>query len=1179
MTKLSTKIEDVGSMSPVPGLPADDRPLVSCIMPTCNRRRFVAKAIEYFLRQDYPNRELVVVDDGSDRIEDLVPSSGMIRYVRLDSKKSVGAKRNIACEHSRGEIICHWDDDDWYASHRISYQLESMRQQHADVCGIRDMLFYDLSTGKSWIYQYPRRARFWLAGGSLVYSKEFWRKSPFPDAQVGEDSRFVWSHSPDRALCLPDHRFYVALIHPGNTSPKRTKGSYWSRWSGDMRTIVGSDLASLTAERTSQTHDGSGALNAPGRPPLYSILMVTHNALQMVKISTLRTLRHSAGSDARLLVVDNDSRDGTREWLSVLAERGDITLICNNRNVGHGTALEQARRSTDSPYLVTLDSDAFPLADDWLPQLRKKLDEGARIAGIRHHRDYIHPSCLMVERATLQEMRVSFLSEKDRPSLFDVAERISAEAKSRGFRIAGLERTQAKRRGSASEPVYLGSSYEGIVYHQWYTTRAVISNGRQVDDVPDNAIRDSLTELVDDCEKEPIELTVVMGVRASQSKDQRLRNVKACLRSLSLQDLERWRYRVVVVEQDSQERLRKEVASLADRYLFAHNDSAYNRGWAFNIGAVHAHGMNGALCCIDADLVLPPDLLKRCLHELARGYRAVQPFSEIAYLHETGTIQAIQDLASSPQSALRAEKYGGQVFTTSQGGCIVVDAALYHEIGGHDERFRGWGFEDREFWRRLSRATTIAVLPGRLMHLNHPRPAMTDVLAKENHKLGVKLAAGEVPEQPGTGIGDLNRYTHKAAEAPATNEPPKLGERSWENWHRWSKDRINCILRGEEHRRPEISARRVLADVVASLGDYLLDLGCGPGTMWRHFEAYKPRLSWAGVDITRGMIAAAQSRFPGVPVHHADAAHTPFAEKSFDVVLLRHILEHLPVETFHEVMLEAARLARKALVIDFSIPTTHSGRRKTTSAGEGFLETQWTVEDMTAAILRIGWQAGYRLNITNDPAESNEVWILVPVSSSAYPATPEGLKTSIIMPTYKRQHTIIRTVRQIQAQTYSNWELIIIDNSGDGGYFFNDPRIKVVQDTQRASASFARNKGLEHAAGDLICYFDDDDDMFPTYLARFVEAFEASPGAKMVRCGMEASGRPNFTFATPECCLRRQYAVPTWEDGGPAQDQRYFTRIVRSNCWTESGGDIIVLQEVLCRANADRRGGLRSGSL
>ena len=46
--------------------PATGLPLVSCVMPTANRRPYVAQAIRYFQRQDYPNKELVILDDGED---------------------------------------------------------------------------------------------------------------------------------------------------------------------------------------------------------------------------------------------------------------------------------------------------------------------------------------------------------------------------------------------------------------------------------------------------------------------------------------------------------------------------------------------------------------------------------------------------------------------------------------------------------------------------------------------------------------------------------------------------------------------------------------------------------------------------------------------------------------------------------------------------------------------------------------------------------------------------------------------------------------------------------------------------------------------------------------------------------------------------------------------------------
>ena len=99
---------------------------VSC--PTAGRRIFVPHAIRRFLAQDYPDCELIVVDDGADPVDDLIPDNPAIRYFRLSGKNSVGAKRNIACGHARGEIILHWDDDDWSAPWRVSYQVEQLVQ-------------------------------------------------------------------------------------------------------------------------------------------------------------------------------------------------------------------------------------------------------------------------------------------------------------------------------------------------------------------------------------------------------------------------------------------------------------------------------------------------------------------------------------------------------------------------------------------------------------------------------------------------------------------------------------------------------------------------------------------------------------------------------------------------------------------------------------------------------------------------------------------------------------------------------------------------------------------------------------------------------------------------------------------------------------------------------------------
>jgi glycosyltransferase involved in cell wall biosynthesis len=206
---------------------SDDAPLATCIMPTADRRAFVPGAIELFLRQDYCDVELIILDDGADAIADLVPPHDRIRYLREMRKANVGVKRNRLCELARGDVIVHWDDDDWSAPWRVRYQVEQLIAARADVCGLDHVLFYDAAADEAWEYSYPRSAAPWVYGATLCYKKAFWRRNPFPPVSVGEDSRFVWSTIPKSVLPLPDQRFFVAAVHKRNTSVKRTRGCRW----------------------------------------------------------------------------------------------------------------------------------------------------------------------------------------------------------------------------------------------------------------------------------------------------------------------------------------------------------------------------------------------------------------------------------------------------------------------------------------------------------------------------------------------------------------------------------------------------------------------------------------------------------------------------------------------------------------------------------------------------------------------------------------------------------------------------------------------------------------------------------------------------------------------------------------------------------------------------------------
>ena len=237
-----------------------DLPLVSCIMPTFNRRPFVPHAIRYFLCQDYPKKELIVVDDGTDPVVDLMRDNESIRYVRLTDRRTVGAKRNLACVDARGEIIVHCDDDDWNAPWRLRYQVEELLAAKADICGLDRVLFYAPAQERVWEYVYPPGQRRWVYGASLCYTKAFWQTHRFLELRVGEDTSFVWADARAKIHVLPDKRFLVALVHESNISPKRTSDPrYRAKPVEDAKQLLGTDVAFPQALQDSSNTGQSSA--------------------------------------------------------------------------------------------------------------------------------------------------------------------------------------------------------------------------------------------------------------------------------------------------------------------------------------------------------------------------------------------------------------------------------------------------------------------------------------------------------------------------------------------------------------------------------------------------------------------------------------------------------------------------------------------------------------------------------------------------------------------------------------------------------------------------------------------------------------------------------------------------------------------------------------------------------
>lgn len=106
-------------------------PLVSVIIPTYNRAKFVTEAVESVLNQTYSNIEIIIVDDGStdNTREVLGEYQGKIKYVYQNERGERSKARNDGFRHSRGEYIAFLDSDDLWLPTKIEKQVKVLNEE------------------------------------------------------------------------------------------------------------------------------------------------------------------------------------------------------------------------------------------------------------------------------------------------------------------------------------------------------------------------------------------------------------------------------------------------------------------------------------------------------------------------------------------------------------------------------------------------------------------------------------------------------------------------------------------------------------------------------------------------------------------------------------------------------------------------------------------------------------------------------------------------------------------------------------------------------------------------------------------------------------------------------------------------------------------------------------------
>lgn len=116
------------------------------------------------------------------------------------------------------------------------------------------------------------------------------------------------------------------------------------------------------------------------------------------------------------------------------------------------------------------------------------------------------------------------------------------------------------------------------------------------------------------------------------------------------------------------------------------------------------------------------------------------------------------------------------------------------------------------------------------------------------------------------------------------------------------------------------------------------------------------------------------------------------------------------------------------------------------------------------------------------------------------------MKVSVIMPAFNAEDYIETTIRSVQSQTLSDWELLVIDDgSGDGTCQIveklakRDSRIRLYSNAENRGTAYSRNRGLDLSRGEYVALLDSDDVWRPRKLERELERAEAE-SADLVYC-------------------------------------------------------------------------------
>jgi glycosyltransferase involved in cell wall biosynthesis len=164
--------------------------------------------------------EWIIIDDGNDPIEDLVADISGVKYFRYEEKMTLGRKRNLMHEKSKGSIIVYMDDDDYYPPERVSHAVSKLTKDKKALCAGSSAIYIWFHHNEQ-MYQFGPYGPNHSTAGTFAFKRELLKQTSYEDdASLAEEKHFLKNYTIP-FVQLDPLKTILVFSHDHNTFDKR----------------------------------------------------------------------------------------------------------------------------------------------------------------------------------------------------------------------------------------------------------------------------------------------------------------------------------------------------------------------------------------------------------------------------------------------------------------------------------------------------------------------------------------------------------------------------------------------------------------------------------------------------------------------------------------------------------------------------------------------------------------------------------------------------------------------------------------------------------------------------------------------------------------------------------------------------------------------------------------------